>query len=57
MVTKAKKPSALPLLAFSNKLVLNQWLLSLFGIDPLAANSHNGLAVRPMAVLSKTLRD
>jgi len=57
MATKAKKTAALPPLAFSNKLVLNQWLLSLFGIDPLAAHSHNGLAVRPMAVLSKTLRD
>ena len=57
MATKANKQRKLPLLAFSDKLVLNQWLLSLFGMDPLAAHSHNGHAVRPMFALSQTLRD
>ena len=49
-----KKPSTLP---FSQKLVLNQWLISLFGIDPLASHQHNGYSVRPMYALTKTLRD
>jgi len=47
----------LPSLAFSEKLVLNQWLISLFGIDPLATHTHQGKAVRPFHALTQTLRD
>ena len=62
MATKTKilkntKAKALPSLPFSQKLVLNQWLISLFGIDPLASHQHNGRSVRPMHALTKTLGD
>ena len=36
MASRSKRRSkALPKLPFSQKLVLNQWLISLFGINPL----------------------
>ena len=63
MATRAKKdkaPAARPLgpmLPFSEKLVLNQWLISLFGIDPLAPHQHKGRTVRPLYMLTKTLAD
>jgi len=34
--------------SFRNKLVLNQWLISLFGIDPLARHTVNGKNVRSL---------
>jgi hypothetical protein len=46
-----------PMLPFSEKLVLNQWLISLFGIDPLAVHQHKGRKVRPLYMLTKTLAD
>lgn len=57
--TKPKAPRAKPVetLPFSEKLVLNQWLISLFGIDPLAAHQHKGRKVRPLYMLTKTLAD
>lgn len=41
---------------FGKKLVLNQWLLSRFGIDPLQQFRDNGQRVRPIQVLAKSLR-
>ncbi len=49
-----KKPQTLP---FSNKLVLNLWLISLFGVDVFADSRDAGKPVRPMVWLSKTLRN
>lgn len=58
---KAKAPAAPkasgPMLAFANKLVLNQWLISLFGIDPLTVHTHQGRTVRPLSALTQTLVD
>ena len=56
---KAKTPRAksVETLPFSEKLVLNQWLISLFGIDPLAPHQHKGRKVRPLYMLTKTLAD
>lgn len=45
------------LLPFSQKLVLNQWLISLFGIDPLIEHKDAGRIVRPIQVLAKNLKD
>lgn len=47
----------MPALKFSDKLVLNQWIISLFGIDPLATHTEAGRQVRPMQLLAKQLRD
>lgn len=63
MATRAKKtkvPAAKPvgpLLPFAEKLVLNQWVISLFGIDPLETHQHKGRQVRPLYMLTKTLAD
>ncbi|MBN2054263.1 DEAD/DEAH box helicase family protein [bacterium] len=43
--------------AFRNELVLNQYLIGLFGIDPLAKHHLNGKIVRPFHVLADKLRD
>ena len=51
---KAKGPKAH---AFRNKLVLNQWLISLFGIDPLPVHRLNGKVVRPFHILADPIRD
>lgn len=42
---------------FSNKLLLNQWLVSLFGIDPLREHKRNGRTVRPFHILSEPIKD
>jgi len=47
----------MPALKFPDKLVLNQWLISLFGINPLATHKQGNHEVRPMQVLAKQLRD
>lgn len=44
-------------LTFANKLVLNQWVLSLLGIDPLREHFDDKRQVRPFHLLAKTLRD
>lgn len=54
MAIRSKRARSAPVLPFSQKLVLNQWLISLFGIDPTQQHQHNG---RPMYALTKTLRD
>lgn len=43
--------------AFRNKLLLNQWLISLFGIDPLAENKLHGEKVRPFHLLADPIRN
>jgi len=42
---------------FMNKLLLNQWLISLFGIDPLVEQKNNGSVVRPFHKLAEPIRD
>ncbi|MCF7707540.1 MAG: hypothetical protein K9N52_01405 [Verrucomicrobia bacterium] len=52
---------------FRNKLLLNQWLVSLFGIDPLRehppppglrrADNQNGRTVRPFHLLAEPIKD
>ncbi len=42
---------------FRDKLVLNQWLISLFGIDPLVEHRINGNSVRPFHKLAEPIRD
>ncbi|MCH8536283.1 MAG: DEAD/DEAH box helicase family protein [Alkalimonas sp.] len=54
---KARKAKVGQSLAFSDKLVLNQWILSLLGVDPLAEYKKGNRVVRPFHVLAKTLRD
>lgn len=44
-------------LSFRNKLVLNQWLLSLFGIDPLIEHKVGGKVVRPFHKLVEPIRN
>lgn len=43
--------------AFRNKLLLNQWLISLFGIDPLQENKLHGEKVRPFRLLTDAIKD
>jgi hypothetical protein len=54
---KTSKLKAAQSLEFANKLVLNQWILSLFGIDPLAVHKEGSREVRAMQTLAKLLRD
>lgn len=42
---------------FRDKLLLNQWLISLFGIDPLVEQKVNGKLVRPFHKLAEPIRD
>lgn len=42
---------------FHRKLVLNQWLVSSFGIDPLTEQRINGKLVRPLNVLSMKVQN
>ena len=42
---------------FRNKLLLNQWLVCLFGIDPLREHKQNGRTVRPFHMLAEPIRD
>jgi len=37
---------------FKDKLILNQWLISLFGIDPLRDHTVNGKKMRPFHKLA-----
>lgn len=60
MAAKKRKASSVPYLEpknyFHHKLVLNQWLLSRFGINPLAAHRDGNQSVRPWQALAKTVR-
>lgn len=51
----AKKSNGPKKHAFRNKLILNQWLISLFGIDPLADRYH-GNTIRPFHDLATPLK-
>lgn len=42
---------------FRNKLLLNQWLMSLFGIDPLEEQFLNDKKVRPFHKLTEDIKD
>ena len=42
---------------FRNKLLLNQWLISQFGVDPLREWKLDGRAVRPIHVLAEPITD
>ena len=42
---------------FRNKLLLNQWLVSLFGIDPLTENKLYGRKVMPLHLLADSIKD
>jgi len=53
----AKKSKGMKQHAFRNKLVLNQWLISLFGIDPLVEQKLHGLIVRPFHLLADPIKD
>ena len=53
---KAKHPKLLQH-EFREKLVLNQWLISLLGIDHLAENYLSGKPVRPFYLLADLLKD
>ena len=50
-----RKPKGQKSHAFRNKLLLNQWLISLFGIDPLNERNLNGQ--RPFRTLADLLSD
>lgn len=51
-----RKSARRPTLAFGDRLVLNQWLISLFGVDPLAETGAHGRTERPFHLLVKQLR-
>lgn len=53
----AKRKSTLKHHAFRNKLLLNQWLISLFGIDPLAENKIKDQIVQPFHLLADPIKN
>jgi superfamily II DNA or RNA helicase len=53
----AKKKGGKTAHTFRNKLLLNQWLISLFGIDPLHEHHIEGKQVLPYQLLSQHLKD
>jgi hypothetical protein len=56
-VARGKKPTKVKLLPFGHKLVLNQWIISLFGFDPLKDHKDGKRTLRPVQPLAKTLKD
>ena len=50
----AKKPKEL---TFGHKLVLNQWIVSLFGFDPMQDHKDGKSTLRPMQPLTKSVKD
>jgi superfamily II DNA or RNA helicase len=53
-MARAPKKKGLP---FGHKLVLNQWIVSLFGFDPLKDHMDGKRTLRPMQPLAKTVKD
>ena len=53
-MARAPKKKGLP---FGHKLVLNQWIVSLFGFDPLKDHMDGKRTLRPMQALAKTVKD
>ncbi|QTN45918.1 DEAD/DEAH box helicase family protein [Ectopseudomonas mendocina] len=59
MARAPRKGKAQPLLVashFQEALVLNQYLISLFGIDPLVTHKDGTHSVRPLEIIAKSLR-
>lgn len=52
-----KHKSKIKLLPFGHKLVLNQWIVSLFGFDPLKDHKDGKRTLRPVQPLAKTVKD
>lgn len=52
-----RKSGGAPQHDFRDKLLLNQWLIGLFGIEPLAEHSLRGTRVRPFQVLAEPIKD
>jgi hypothetical protein len=55
MATRSK--NRIKTLPFSFKLVLNQWIVSLFGFDPLAEHKDGSRKIRPIQALAKPLKE
>jgi superfamily II DNA or RNA helicase len=55
-MTRKLKPNLKPL-PFGHKLVLNQWIVSLFGYDPVKDHKDGKRTLRPVQPLAKTLKD
>ncbi len=53
-MAKATKKKQLP---FGHKLMLNQWIVSLFGFDPLKDHKDGNRTLRPMQQLAKSVKD
>jgi superfamily II DNA or RNA helicase len=53
-MARKPKPKQIP---FGHKLVLNQWIVSLFGFDPLKDHKDGKRTLRPMQPLAKTVKD
>ena len=54
MAIKRKRRKQLP---FGHKLVLNQWIVSLFGFDPLIEHKNKKRTLRPVLPLAETIKD
>jgi hypothetical protein len=57
MAKRGRKKNSKEVHTFRNKLLLNQWLISLFGIDPLHQHTIDDKPVLPYQVLSHHLKD
>jgi hypothetical protein len=53
-MARAPKQKQIP---FGHKLVLNQWIVSLFGFDPLKDHKDGKRTLRPVQPLAKTVKD
>jgi len=53
-MARAPKKKLVP---FGHKLVLNQWIVSLFGFDPLQDHKNGKRTLRPVQPLAKTVKD
>jgi hypothetical protein len=56
-MARRKSRSKIKPLPFSHKLVLKQWIVSLFGLDPLQGHRDGKRTLRPVLPLAKTLKD
>lgn len=54
MAAKSRKLRQLP---FGHKLVLNQWIVSLFGFDPLVEHKNKKRTLRPILPLAETIKN
>jgi len=55
--TRKAKVAELPPHKFKDKLLLNQWMLSLFGIDPLKGHTLHGTKARAFHILTDSIKD